>query len=124
MTDVVTSYARIAVVGQPTDPNVKRTTVVRCRLGAVSVKQRAGGFNSFKEPELQAASEEEADQGWTGVAPCWTAWGDLVGYGKDGDEVKKMLAQRTLQGKREAEASAWASEGGRLEGLGKKRGAR
>lgn len=118
--NVVAGYDRSAVVGQPTDPNVTRTTVIKCRIKSVSCKQRLGGFSGGKEPNEEMPEGKE-DDAFTGVLPCWTTWGTAVGYGKDRREVKAEFDRRTEEGREMSEGSAWAVEGSTLEGLGKKR---
>jgi len=65
--------------------------------------------------------EGSAGDGFTGVVPCWTQWGGLIGYGRDREELSTHLAERSEKGRRFAEGSAWADEGSSLEGLGKRR---
>ncbi|WRT64834.1 uncharacterized protein IL334_001770 [Kwoniella shivajii] len=120
VTDTVTGYGRIATVGVPEDASVKRTTVIRCRIAAVSCKQRFGGFNGAKEPEPDTPEGHENDA-FTGVVPCWTQWGEAIGYGKDKEQVKDVLGNRTEDGKSFAEKVAWANEDVQVEGLGMKR---
>jgi hypothetical protein len=120
VTNTVTAYSRTTYVGQPVDPNVTNTTVIRCKIRAVSCKQRYGGFDSCKEPELG----DEADQGdkaFQGVVPCWTAWGTPLGFGKDKEVVEKHFGDWGRDNREFAEKTAWGSEDVRLEGTGKKR---
>lgn len=120
VTNTVTGYARTEMVGEPGEAAVNRTTVIRCNIAAVSSKQRFGGWDSSKEPVLDAP-EGEDDRGWKGVAPCWTQFGGPLGYGRDGLELKAVLDERNKKRRRLAEGSAWASESSRIEGLGVKR---
>lgn len=120
--NVVSSYDRSSVVGEPTDPNVTRTTVIRCEIRSVSCKQRYGGFNGGKEPrEDMPQGEGKEGDAFTGVIPCWTTWGKAIGYGTDAEEVEREFTRRTEEGKAFAEGSAWAVESSTLEGLGKRR---
>ena len=117
VTNTVVGYERTETVGQPTDPNVRRTTVLKCKVKAISCKQRYGAFDSGKEPVFQGPAEDA----FTGVVPCWTSWGKPLGYGKDAKAVQEHFEKRTEDGKRLADGVAWASESASLEGLGRKR---
>jgi hypothetical protein len=120
VTNTVTAYNRTTCVGEPVDPNVTNTTVMRCKIRSVSCKQRYGGFDSCKEPELR----DEADQGekaFQGVVPCWVQWGRPLGFGKDKKGVEKHFEDWGGDNREFAEKAAWGSEDVRLEGTGKKR---
>jgi len=120
VTNIVTNYNRTAQVGEPVDPNLTNTTVVRCKIRSVSSKQRYGGFDSCKEPEMR----EEGDQGdraFQGVVPCWTEWGRPLGFGRDKVEVEKHFEDWKEENRAFAEKTAWGSEDVRLEGTGKKK---
>ena len=117
---VVCGYPRHEIVGHPDDPNTARTTVIKCKIRAVSCKQRNGAFNGGKEPTLDAPEGKEED-GFTGVVPCWTEWGGVIGYGRDKEELGRHFKARTEEGKRFAEGVVWADEASTLEGLGKRR---
>lgn len=43
------------------DANVKSTTVIRCKIAAVSRKQRYGAFNGGKEPVTEVIHGEEGN---------------------------------------------------------------
>jgi hypothetical protein len=58
VTNTVTGYSRTAQVGLPDDPNTTRTTVIKCKISAVSCKQRMGGFDGNKEPVLEGEGED------------------------------------------------------------------
>lgn len=116
----VTGYARSDIVGQPDDPNTARTTVIKCKIRAISCKQRCGAFYSGKEPVVDAPEGKEQD-GFTGVVPCWTEWGDVIGYGRDKEELSAHLKERSQRGRAFAEGTAWADESTTVEGLGKRR---
>lgn len=120
VTNVVTGYDRTTYVGDPVDPNLTNTTVVRCKIRSVSCKQRYGGFDSCKEPELR----DETDQGeraFQGVVPCWTQWGQPLGFGRDKYMVERHFESWNGSNKGLAESSAWGSENVKLEGLGKRK---
>ena len=95
---------------------------MRCKIAAVSSKQRYGGWNYAKEPALGPDDEsgETAIEGFKGVVPCWTAWGAPMGYGRDISEVEEVLKAREKEGKEFAHMSAWGNEGARLDGLGRR----
>ncbi|WVW78543.1 hypothetical protein I302_100498 [Kwoniella bestiolae CBS 10118] len=120
VTDTVTGYNRVSSVGQPDDAAVKRTTVIRFKIDKISCKQRYGGFNGTQEPELTAPEGKEGDS-FTGVVPCWTQWGEPIGYGRDVNEVRKLKETKSREGREFAEKVAWANEEVKIEGLGKKR---
>jgi hypothetical protein len=120
VTNTVTAYSRTSYVGEPVDPNVTNTTVIRCKIRAVSCKQRYGGFDSCKEPELR----DESDQGekaFQGVVPCWTQWGAPLGFGQDHEVIKDHFGGLTRENREFAEKTAWGSEDVKLGGTGKKR---
>ncbi|OXG74974.1 hypothetical protein C348_05781 [Cryptococcus neoformans Gb118] len=119
VTNTILGYDRIASVGQPLDANVNSTTVIRCKISAVSCKQRYGAFNGGKEPVTEVIPGEEANA-FKGVIPCWTQWGNLIGFGSDRMELEELFKIRTEEGKAFAQKSAWAHEDGAIEGLGKK----
>ncbi|ORX36936.1 hypothetical protein BD324DRAFT_681684 [Kockovaella imperatae] len=118
VTDTVAGYTRTDIVGQPMDPAVERTTVIRCKIVSVSCKQRCGGWDSGKEPAIDG--DEGNGHGWKGGIPCWTQWGDLAGYGRDGEELKTLFAERSRRGQELAVGSLYANENSKLEGLGKR----
>ena len=115
--DTVVGYDRTAVVGPSDDYNMSRLSLVKCKIKAVSCKQRMGGWNGGKEPVVDGPP----DRGFTGVVPCWTQWGAPIGFGKDAKEVEEHFREKSLRAQRLAEGAAWASEAATLEGLGKKR---
>lgn len=102
------------------DANVKSTTVIRCKVAAVSCKQRYGPFNGEKEPVTEVIHGEEGNA-FNGVIPCWAQWGDLTGFGNDNEELEELFKIRNEEAKAFAQKSAWAHEDGAIEGLGKKR---
>ncbi|KGB75214.1 hypothetical protein CNBG_1052 [Cryptococcus deuterogattii R265] len=120
ITNTILGYDRISSVGQPMDANVKSTTVIRCKIAAVSCKQRYGAFNGGKEPVTEVIHGEEGNA-FKGVIPCWTQWGDLIGFGNDSEELEELFKIRNEEAKAFAQKSAWAHEDGAIEGLGKKR---
>jgi len=120
VTNTVTAYSRTTYVGEPVDPNVTNTTVIRCKIRSVSCKQRYGGFDSCKEPELRDAADQ-GEKAFQGVAPCWTAWGKPLGFGKDREMVEGHFEKWGRENREFAEKTAWGSEDVRLEGIGKKR---
>ncbi|WWC59321.1 uncharacterized protein I303_101873 [Kwoniella dejecticola CBS 10117] len=122
VTNTVTNYDRISVVGVPDDAAVKRTTVIRFKIRDISCKQRYGAFNGTQEPELSCppGKGKEGDA-FTGVIPCWTQWGEPLGYGKDVDDIKGLTKRKNEDNREFAEKAAWANEEVAMEGLGKKR---
>lgn len=116
VTDTVTGYDRTRVVGRPSKTAVDRTTVIRCRIAAVSCKQRYGGFDGGRPPDAQGP--DGVEEGWKGVMPCWTQWGDLRGYGIDRDEVEARQRQRSATARAFAEAACGGEDEARIEGLG------
>lgn len=102
------------------DANVKSTIVIRCKIAAVSCKQRYGAFNGGKEPVTEVIHGEEGNA-FKGVIPCWTQWGDLIGFGNDSEELEELFKIRNEEAKAFAQKLAWAHEDGAIEGLGKKR---
>ncbi|WWC67882.1 uncharacterized protein I206_101799 [Kwoniella pini CBS 10737] len=120
VTNTVTDYNRIKLVGEPDDFNTKRTTVIKFKIKNLSCKQRFGGFNSTKEPELDIPLGKENDP-FTGIVPCWTQWGEPLGYGKDLENIKILKNEKNEKNKEFAEKVAWANEDIAIEGLGKKR---
>lgn len=120
VTNSVTRYDRTTYVGNPVDPNLTNTTVVRCKIRSVSCKQRYGGFDSCKEPEMRD-EDKQGDRAFQGVVPCWTHWGAPLGFGHDKMRVEEHFAQWTEDNKTFAGNTAWGSEDARLEGLGKRK---
>ncbi|WWD21425.1 hypothetical protein CI109_105910 [Kwoniella shandongensis] len=121
VTNVVTGYDRIALVGKPDDHNTRRTTIVRARIAAVSCKQRYGAFNHAQEPITEPQTPEEEEYAFKGIVPCWTTWGTPQGFGRDRDEVEQVFEERSVAERDFAEKAAWAHEDAAIEGLGKKR---
>lgn len=122
VTNVVTGYDRTTYVGNPVDPNLTSTTVVRCKIRSVSCKQRYGGFDSCKEPELRDEdTQSQGERAFQGVVPCWTEWGRPLGFGNDKAKVEKHFDDWRQENRTFAERSAWGSEDVKLEGTGKKR---
>ncbi|WVQ83380.1 hypothetical protein IAT38_005521 [Cryptococcus sp. DSM 104549] len=120
VTDIVTGYDRGTYVGLPPDANVKGLAIIKCRISAVSCKQRYGAFNSMQEPVTEVIPGEEGNA-FKGVIPCWTQWGKLEGFGHDREIVEKVFEERNTEGKAHAEKAAWAHEDAAIQGLGKKR---
>ncbi|KAK6903810.1 hypothetical protein I203_107317 [Kwoniella mangroviensis CBS 8507] len=120
VTNTVTGYDRISSVGVPDDAAVKRTTVIKFKIEKISCKQRYGGFNGAQEPQEEAPKGKESDS-FTGVVPCWTQWGEPIGYGRDVKEIKDLKENKSRGGREFAEKVAWADDEIRIEGLGKKR---
>jgi hypothetical protein len=120
VTNTVTSYDRTTYVGQPVDPNVTSTTVIRLKIKSVSCKQRYGGFDSCKEPELRDL-DDQGEKAFQGVVPCWTQFGQPLGFGKDKDVVEKHFEEWGRANREFAEKTAWGSDDVKLEGTGKKR---
>ncbi|ODO09639.1 hypothetical protein I350_01851 [Cryptococcus amylolentus CBS 6273] len=123
VTDTCTGYDRTSAVGQPMDANVSGTTVIKCRIAAISCKQRYGAFNGGQEPILKSeeGSGGEGEKAFQGVIPCWTQFGSLVGFGKDRQQVQAIFDERSNQGRAFSHSAAWADESAVIEGLGKKR---
>jgi hypothetical protein len=120
VTNIVTGYDRTSYVGEPVDPNLTNTTVIRCKIRSLSSKQRYGGFDSCKEPELREEGEQ-GERAFQGVVPCWTEWGSPLGFGKDKDVVERHFEDWKRDNRTFAEKTAWGSEDVRLEGTGKKK---
>ena len=120
VTNTVSGYTRTDTVGQPMDIAVSRTSVVRCKIAGVSCKQRCGAWDNGKEPALEGP--EGDSQGWKGGIPCWTQWGNLEGYGRDGDELRALFAERSKKGEQLAVGTLFANDNAKLEGLGKRLG--
>ncbi|WVQ97981.1 hypothetical protein IAU59_005101 [Kwoniella sp. CBS 9459] len=118
--NVITGYDRSSSIGQPDDANTKRTTVMAFKIAAVSCKQRLGGHSGGSEPGIEVPPGKEADE-FTGVVPCWTQWGQTIGYGEKQDQVEKVMQQRNEEGRAFAISSAWANDEARIEGLGRRR---
>ncbi|WVF69940.1 hypothetical protein IAT40_004725 [Kwoniella sp. CBS 6097] len=118
--NTVTGYDRSSSIGPPDDANTKRSTVMAFKIAAISCKQRLGGHSGGSEPETEVPPGKEKDE-FTGVVPCWTQWGDLIGYGLKRDQVEEVSKRRTEDGKAFAVNSAWANDEARIEGLGKRR---
>ncbi|WVQ76104.1 hypothetical protein IAR50_005744 [Cryptococcus sp. DSM 104548] len=123
VTDTCTGYDRTSSVGLPMDANVSGTTVIKCRIAAVSCKQRYGAFNGGQEPVLESeqSGDGEGDRAFQGVIPCWTQFGSLVGFGKDRQQVQAVFDERSEQAKAFSHTAAWADPAAAIEDLGKKR---
>ncbi|OCF41706.1 hypothetical protein I317_04512 [Kwoniella heveanensis CBS 569] len=118
--NTVTGYDRSSSIGRPDDANTKRTTVMAFKIAAVSCKQRLGGHSSGSEPATEVPPGKERDE-FTGVVPCWTEFGQPIGYGIKKEQVETMSRRRNEEGKAFAFSSAWASDEAKIEGLGKRR---
>ena len=118
VTGTVAGYDRTKTVGHPMDTAVGRTTVIKCKIGSISCKQRCGGWDSSKEPALEGS--EGIVQAWKGGIPCWTQWGDLVGYGRDGEQLHVIFEGRSHEAKSLAVGSLCASDHAKIEGLGRR----
>ncbi|WVR04576.1 hypothetical protein IAU60_001584 [Kwoniella sp. DSM 27419] len=118
--DTVTGYERTAVVGPSDDFNTRRTTMIRFKIAAVSSKQRMGGFTSFKEPEVEVPPGKE-DHAFTGVVPCWTQWGEPIGYGRDPDVVDNVFKGKSEHERYSSLKAAFANDDQKFDKLGKKR---
>ncbi|WVO16491.1 hypothetical protein L204_104168 [Cryptococcus depauperatus] len=122
VTNTVVGYDRIKDVGMPIKANVEGTAIVRCRIKTFSCKQRYGAFSGEQEPILDAP-ENDQGQAFQGVVPCWTQWGQPLGFGRDRAEVKQIFKEKGDKGRKFSERVAWANEDVAIEGLGKRRGA-
>ena len=100
------------------DGAVDRTSVVKCRIVSVSCKQRCGAWEAGKEPGLDGP--EGNGQGWKGGVPCWTQWGELAGYGRDGERLRDVLEEKSQSAKTLAMGSLWASDQAKIDGLGRR----
>jgi hypothetical protein len=116
VTNTVTGYTRTDQVGFPDDPNTARTTVIKCKIRAISCKQRMGAFDSGQEPVLQGEGGDQ--KAFRGVVPCWTQWGAPYGYGRDAEEVKALFLEKNVENERYALGVAFASDDTKIEGLG------
>lgn len=71
----------------------------------------------------------EEGNAFKGVIPCWTQWGDLIGFGNDSEELEelfkirneeaKALAQNRLGLMRTERLRAWAKRESLLQGYDK-----
>ncbi|KAK7184933.1 hypothetical protein DPSP01_002760 [Paraphaeosphaeria sporulosa] len=63
----------------PTPAELSSTSILRVRIASASAKVRTGGPSEDRKD-----LKDEALRGrvWTGVVPCWLAWGEMVA-GKD-----------------------------------------
>lgn len=120
VTNIVTGYDRTSYVGDPVDPNLTNTTVLRCKIRGFSSKQRYGGFDSCREPEMRD-EYQQGEKAFQGVVPCWTEWGSPLGFGRDREIVEGHFDTWKKENRDFAVKTAWGSDDVKLEGTGKRK---